>query len=62
MAKLQNIHVEKVIALSAQRPAVTTLGKATEGHFIGENTGAVLYYSQQQTANGAIIRSLQRNP
>ena len=58
MAKLQNIQVEKVIVLSAQRSAVATLDKAGEGHFTGENTGAVLYYSQQQTANGAIIRSL----
>ena len=54
MAKLQNIQVEKVV-LSAQRSAVATLTRRRRP-LTGENTGAVLYYSQQQTANGAIIR------
>ena len=42
-ASSQNTQGLKVVAVSAKRPKVPTMGKTTDGRFVGENTGASLY-------------------
>ena len=43
VASSQNTQGVKVVAVSAERPKVPTMGKTTDGRFVGENTGASLY-------------------
>ena len=43
VANSQNTQGVKVVAVSAERPKVPTMGKTTDGRFVGENTGASLY-------------------
>ena len=59
MAKSQNKQGAKVVAITVERPKVATVGKTTDGRFVGENAGAALYRPQKQTAKGAIIRPLR---
>ena len=43
VASSQNTQGVKVVAVSTERPKVPTMGKTTDGRFVGENTGASLY-------------------
>ena len=43
VASSQNTQGVKVAAVSAERPKVLTMGKTSDGRFVGENNGASLY-------------------
>ena len=43
VASSQNTQGVKVVAVSTERPKVPTMGKTTDGRFVGEYTGASIY-------------------